>query len=319
MQSGPIFIGGLANSGKTELRLMLEAHPDLCLTRRTYMWRRYYGRFGDLSSPGNFERCLGQMLRNKHIRDLEPDVPRIRREFWQGPLSYARLFGLFHSHHAERMGKRRWGDQLGMVEDYADPIFAGYPDARMIQMIRNPRHVYEEAKRRGRQRPGKVGWTLARWLGSVHTGRLNQQRYPGAYKIVRYERLMAQPEETLCELCAFIGEDFVPAMLSAMDTAMDTVAAGTALQASEGDLRTDSAERIRPRTGEMAALAKPGPAAMSSRELAFIQSYACSDLLALGYALEPTVLSLRDRLLFMLLDWPVNRAGMVAWQTIKDR
>src|SRR5690606_33503627 len=149
------------------------------------------------------------------------------------------------------------------------------------------------------------------------TGRLNQQRYPGAYKIVRYERLMAQPEETLCELCAFIGEDFVPAMLSAMDTAMDTVAAGTAQQASEGDLRTDSAERIRPRTGEMAALAKPGPAAMSSRELAFIQSYACSDLLALGYALEPTVLSLRDRLLFMLLDWPVNRAGMVAWQTIK--
>ena len=31
----PIFIGGLSYSGKTPLRIMLSAHPNILLTRRT--------------------------------------------------------------------------------------------------------------------------------------------------------------------------------------------------------------------------------------------------------------------------------------------
>lgn len=105
METGPIFIGGLANTGKTELRLMLEAHPHLCFTRRTYMWTRFYERFGDLGRPENLEKCLTAMLAHEPIRQLQPDLARIRAEFAQASPTYARLFGLFHAHHAVRMGK----------------------------------------------------------------------------------------------------------------------------------------------------------------------------------------------------------------------
>ena len=78
MSNGPIFIGGLSFSGKTQLRLLLGTHPNIVITRRTRMWTRFYGRFGDLSRPENFERCLEAMLRNKHICALNPDPARIR-------------------------------------------------------------------------------------------------------------------------------------------------------------------------------------------------------------------------------------------------
>ena len=107
MKRGPIFIGGLDRSGKTLLRLSLSAHPNLALTRRTYLWPRFFNRYGDLSRGDNFERCLRAMLQRKPIQVLQPDAERIRREFWQGEASYARLFALLHQHYAERQGKPR--------------------------------------------------------------------------------------------------------------------------------------------------------------------------------------------------------------------
>ena len=61
---------------------------------------------------------------------LKADPKRIRREFWEGQASYARLFGLIHMQNAESNGKRRWGDELGLIERYADEIFAAFPRAR---------------------------------------------------------------------------------------------------------------------------------------------------------------------------------------------
>jgi hypothetical protein len=58
----PIFIGGLDNSGKTHLRLALSSHPEIAMTRRSYMWTRIYNRYGDLRQPENFERCLNALL-----------------------------------------------------------------------------------------------------------------------------------------------------------------------------------------------------------------------------------------------------------------
>ena len=140
----PIFIGGLDNSGKTHLRLSLSAHPNIAMTRRSYMWTRAYNRYGDLSQKENFERCLKALLSRKDVRNLEPDTERIRREFWQGEPTYGRLFALIHEHYAERLGRSRWGEQEADIEHYADEILAAYPSARLIHMLRDPRNRYDE-------------------------------------------------------------------------------------------------------------------------------------------------------------------------------
>jgi hypothetical protein len=212
---GPVFIGGPDRCGKTTLQAFLSSHPNIAIPAvGSNFWTYFYGQYGDLNRPENFERCLDAMLHYSHAVFLQPDPERIRREFSTGEQTYARLFALFHEHYAEREGKPRWGDQTGLVERYADQIFTAYPGARMIHMIRDPRDRYEASLAMWPNGKARVGGAAARWLYSSAWAKRNMKRYHGRYKIIRYETLVQKPEETIRAICAFLGEDYYPEMLS---------------------------------------------------------------------------------------------------------
>jgi len=208
----PIFIGGLDRTGKTLLRLMLSSHPNIAITRRTYMWSKYYNKFGDLGKVENFNQCLNAILDSRSISFLDPDEEEIRREFSKGEATYARLFAIIQLQYAIRMGKSRWGDQMGMIELYADAIISAYPGAKIIHMIRDPRNRFEEKFVRKKSKPGKVGWETGRWLKSVQLANHNLASYPEKYHILRYETLILDPEGTLRSICDFIEEPYEPGM-----------------------------------------------------------------------------------------------------------
>jgi hypothetical protein len=293
---GPIFIGGLSFSAKTPLRLMLSSHSNIALSRRTYMWQRFYGRYGDLSQRENFERCLEAMLARKSIQALSPNPERIRREFLLGSPTYGYLFALFHEHFAESVGRRRWGAQIGLIEDYADVIFGDYPTACMIHMVRDPRVRQQKASVKHRQRTGKAGWETAKWLHSAKLAKRNQARYADRYLIVSSEALLADPEPSLRRICDFVGEIYEPSMLT-MESAIrfgeeNTELTGNTLQQSLSD-------------------------GMSQRDLAFTQVYARNQILEFGYDLRPVRLSWKEQFLFNIVDRPANLASMFAWRTLQ--
>jgi hypothetical protein len=232
---------------------VLGAHPELSLTRRTYLWDRFYGRFGDLERDRNLDRCLRTLLLDDGVRRLEPDAHALRRSFASGPRTYARLFALLHEQHAARRGRRRWGEQLGFVERFARPIFAEHRDARMIHMIRDPRDAGLDG------RPGRTGWEIARWLRSAGLAERNAIVYGDRYRVVRYEAFVAGPESTVADLCGFLGEELVAPMREALAV-----------------LRLD-----RPRS---AADAEP-------RVSSFVERHARRELPALGYPLSSGVAS----------------------------
>ena len=206
---GPIFIGGLSASGKTQLRMVLGAHPELSLTRRTYLWNRYYGRFGTLSERTNIDRCFAAMAVDEDVQRLHPDWERLRCGL-RDDSNYVHLFSALHEQYAEREGKRRWGEQLQFVECFADPIFEGFPDARMIHMVRHPAGTISNRR--------KVGWDVAMWLHSAAAARENQQRYGDRYRIIHYEAFATRPAQTVHEICEFIGEEFTATMAEVLGT-----------------------------------------------------------------------------------------------------
>jgi hypothetical protein len=285
MPDAPIFVAGLARSGKTQLRLVLEAHPEISMTRRTDMWNRFYARFGNLHDPENLERCLAALAADARVAQLTPDTDRIRREFYAGPLEYARLFGIVHRHHAERLGRRRWGEQLKLIERYAPVIFPAFSDARMIHMVRDPR-TRRNAGCSGRRRKGSLGWETAMWLESVELARRNQSAYAHAYRVVTYEELAERTDDTLQALCAWLGEDYTPEMRRATRS-----------------LRFDRAGRV------------PDLPLESS----FVEKHAGRSLEAFGYVPTERRLSVSERLRYIVTEWPVNRATMAARQTTDGR
>jgi hypothetical protein len=292
-ETAPIFVGGLSGSGKTQLRMVLGAHPDISLTRRTRMWDRFYARFGDLRDPGNLERCLSTMLCDTGVQQLVPDERRVRRELADGPRTYARLFGLLHQHHAERSGKRRWGDQLGFIERFADPIFAAFPSARMVHMVRDPRRRPSTGGR-ALVRGAKLGWETAMWLRSAELATRNKRLHPDGYLVLCYEAFSTRPVDTTEAICSFIGERFLPPMADALR-----------------GLRLDECNGA-PRPGSVTA-------ELSATDAAFLDRYAGWEMARFGYPRTNPALTRRDRLTFGVATWPLNRLSMAAWRSLGVR
>jgi hypothetical protein len=302
MERGPVFIAGLERSGTSLIFALLASHPRIAMTRRTNLWTYFYGQYGDLSQPENFERCLSMMMRYKRLVVLEPDAERLRQEFWQGEPGYGRLFALLEQQYARRIGKPRWGDKSLNTERYADPIFAAYPEARILHMVRDPRDRYASVQARWKSRRGGVGAGTAMWLSSVNLAEDNHKRFPDQYKIVRYETLAARPEETLREICAFIGEDYAPEMLTmhGAETFREQGSNSSYGQRKPGVISTDSIGRFRQ--------------VLTARQIAFIQSLAGEEMLAFDYQPDPIQLPINERLQFAVLDWPFNLARSIIWR-----
>jgi hypothetical protein len=205
LDDAPVYIVGLARSGKTALRRRLGEHPRLSLTRKTRLWSRYDGRFGDLASDAALARCLDRIVADPDVRRLGPDRERLVAEFRQGPSSYAHLFALLHRHHAARCGKPRWGEQWGPGDRYAERIFAAFPAARMIHLVGSLGSADARpssavgAVRDVRDAVAGVG---SSWRATRNRARFGADRY----LVVCDDASPTDPDAALREVYAFIGE-----------------------------------------------------------------------------------------------------------------
>jgi hypothetical protein len=304
MNHEPIFIAGPDRSGTTLMYALLASHPEISMVRRTNMWRYFHRRYGDLSHPENFERCLHDMVHYNRMRHLKPDPERIRREFLLGEPTYGNLFSLFHIHNAERAGKRRWGDKSLHTEHYTNRVLEEFPDAKIIHMTRDPRDRYASVRKRHDKDTPRIAAAVGRWLLSMKRAQLNANRYPENYMIVRFEELASNPEEISRKVCAFIHEDFSSSMLN-LEGAADYQQRGG----------NSSFNRIDPGTISTRPIGRFRKV-LSPEEIAFIQSLTGDLMKLFGYSLEPVRLSLRQKARYILYYYLMNYALMLGWMTL---
>jgi hypothetical protein len=245
------------------------------------------------------------MLRYKPVLHLEPDADRIRREFLDGPRTYAALFSLFLDHWAERQGKPRWAVQTGLVERYAEPIFAAHPDAKVIHMVRDPRDRYLGSLELWPDGRGRAGGATARWTYSCRLAAQHVDRYPNNYLVVRYEDMVLHTDATLQHVCAFLDVDFVPEMLAmpGAPARRERLASRAEVTTSDCPLSDDFIGRFRGR--------------VPRAELAFIQLHARRFMRTYGYTPEPSRLTRVEWSHFVIVGWPNQAARMLAWRSIE--
>lgn len=306
MNDQPIFIAGPDRSGTTLLYALLASHPNISMARRNNFWRWFYGRYGDLSDKNNFDRLLDKMLRYKRIQPLHPNSERIRREFWQGKPSYGRIFSLFQQHNAERQGKQRWGDKSLHTEHYIKQVFSEFPNAKVIHMSRDPRDRYASVRKRFGKDTPRLGAATARWLVSMRAAEKNRQKYPANYKIIRFEDLAANPEETSQIICDFIEEQYSPEML--------TLEGASRYRDSGGN---SSFEQIKPGAISTKPIGRY-KSILTSSEIAFIQLFAKREMQVLGYEFEPVKFLFTEALKYYLWTLPFQTARMLGWLAFRS-
>ena len=213
----PIFVVGCPRSGTTLLQLMLHAHPRIAIPPETrFMLAAYQAReeFGDLNDAGNRRALASWIVDRKESKfsDLGLDARQVTEEIVAGPPTLGSALGLVFRAYAQRFDKPRWGDKRPGYYKHVPTLLRLFPDAQIVHLVRDARDCVASLK--------EMSWwkhdfyeTVAAWGEAIDYGRQTARRLPpGSYHELRYEQLVSDPEHELTALCAFLGEEYDPAM-----------------------------------------------------------------------------------------------------------
>src|SRR3712207_2425813 len=126
------------------LQLMLHAHPRIAVPPETrFLLTAYWQRraFGDLSRMENRRRLAGWIVDRPETRfeDLGLDPGETVRRIVEGPGTLGCALATVFRAYAERFGKPRWGDKRPAYLQNLDVILRLFPDAQIINVVRDGR------------------------------------------------------------------------------------------------------------------------------------------------------------------------------------
>jgi Sulfotransferase family len=229
----PLFIGACPRSGTTLLRVMLDNHPDLAIPHesnfvRQLWWRRV--RFGDLRDPANRRRVAEWILTDKSLRGARLRDGRISRRaairrVADAPPTVGSIVQACLALYAELHGKPRWGDKRPSYSGFIGMLFAMFPNAQYINVVRDPRgSVASQIPMGWDPRPVAIPAATARWEAAIaRTDHFARRLRPDQLLDVRYEDLVSDPHAALERICGFAGlraGDAIEAMIGKRRSAL---------------------------------------------------------------------------------------------------
>jgi Sulfotransferase family len=160
-------------------------------------------------------------LRRLHtLRDWDVPVEEVQLRL-RPRMPLADAIAAVYETYAARSGKPRWGDKTPMYMQHLRMLERLFPDARYVHLIRDGRdaalsflQMPEGIVTRTWAHPTDAAGFASQWRTEVSAARrLGRRVGPSRYLEVRYERLVAAPEEELRRICEFAGIGFEPGMV----------------------------------------------------------------------------------------------------------
>jgi sulfotransferase family protein len=214
-----VFIVGCTRSGTTLLRRIVDAHPDIAITRETHWITKLLEGDGGFSPDAPVTpELLARLRGNRKFTRMGVDQSELDRLVArEEPVSYAELVTRIFDLYGEGQGKRLVGDKVPTYVRDVPLLHRLWPQARFVHLIRDGRDVSSSLLSWGRdERLAKLfaaTWerdrlssTALYWDQLVRLGREAGARLgPDLYYELRYEALVADPDEECSKLCAFLG------------------------------------------------------------------------------------------------------------------
>jgi Sulfotransferase family len=220
-----LYIVGCPRSGTTLLRRMVDAHPKIAITRETHWIPEVAGQGRGIDLAGRVTPELPAVLEaHPKFATLGIDREELERLARARPSYPTFVQALFDRYGAAR-GKLIVGDKTpGYVREIG-LLHELFPRARFVHLVRDGRDVclsaleWERKAEQFRRRfptwdDAPVATAALWWRWHVLEGRASGNRLgPELYVELRYEALVADPEDECRRLCDFLRVAFDPAML----------------------------------------------------------------------------------------------------------
>ena len=198
----PIILGGFYRSGTSLLRRLLDAHSRIHCGPEVKFFKDFYGDYQN--DELRHVRLFGTLQSlGLNLDELLP--------------VFGRAFVAAHELAARKAGKLRWADKNPENVLYLDQWRQILPGGFIfVHVVRHPLDALASLKEIGFPKavPASFEEKVKLYLDFHSAAVAYVKAYPERSIVVRYEELVARPEETLERLFNAIGENFEPGVLT---------------------------------------------------------------------------------------------------------
>jgi hypothetical protein len=207
----PVFVLGSPRSGTTLLYdMLLSAGGFAVYLAESNVFNLLVPRFGDLRVRSNREKLVEAWLHSKLFRASGLQVEAIRPRLLTECRNGGDFLRMVMDEICLAQGMKRWAENSPEGMLHLPLIKRLIPDALFVHILRDGRDVAASLARRRfvrafpwEDRHGLMGCGLY-WEWILEHGRSFGQSIPADYIEVHFERLLAQPQETLHAIGNFI-------------------------------------------------------------------------------------------------------------------
>lgn len=239
-QSSPgkiIFIVGNSRSGTTMMRRVLGNHPEIYMLEELHFFEQLWSS-GDkekVLSAAQADQLASRLLfiqRDGYLAALDPgkhlaEAASITASI-QGPLYPHAVLNAFLFYETRRNGKSIPCEKTPQDVFYIAEILELFPDARIVNMVRDPRGVLLSQKRKWQRKNMGAGFmtqkeqrrlrinyhpiTISKLWNSSIRAAAKFKGHPSVHNVI-FEQLVSASEHTVRDLCAFLDIEFTANML----------------------------------------------------------------------------------------------------------
>lgn len=221
-----VFLVGCPRSGTTLAKRMVDAHPEIAITRETHWITRFFRKRIGVKKNGQVTPALlDELLAYKRFPHLHLDDDDVRAIVRENPsMQYAEFVSRVFDLYGRGERKRLVGDKTPPYVRYIGMLSEMWPQSRFVHIIRDGRDVClsmlrwrmadRAAGRRSTWKEDPVTTTALWWEWLIRVGREGGADLgPDRYMEMHYEALVADPPGELRGLCDFLNLEFDESML----------------------------------------------------------------------------------------------------------
>lgn len=208
MSAAPFFIVGCGRSGTTLLKTILSAHPALYVMPETFFFKNVYPkvqRYGE--QP--WRSATGWWLADVGVtpEGIKPFVEEYIEKGCSKECAVLRSIFDFHSQSHDVLAI---GEKTPDHVNYIEQIRQFFPNARIIQIIRDPRAVVCSF-RKVKVGSSAIADIVDEWAKTEYI--LESNANTKDFFALRYEDLVSEPETKLQEVFEFLGVEWTTSVL----------------------------------------------------------------------------------------------------------
>jgi hypothetical protein len=199
------------------LRVVLDRSPGVAIPDESFfvplLARRHRGAV-------DRARFLDDLARLPVVAEWDVSLEDVSRRIRPGMDPGSAIAAIYQSY-AEKQGKPRWGDKTPMYMRHLALLERLFPDAQYVHLVRDGRDAAVSFLRmpvgtytRTWAHPDTPADFACLWRTEVRAARaLGARVGPERYHEVRYEDLVASPDDSVAAICGFADIPWVPEML----------------------------------------------------------------------------------------------------------